>query len=57
MKKFKTEKIIYFNTKYLSKTKPNKLISNQKEKSVNNFICFKKKLFPTNFLAKKKGIP
>ena len=52
MKKFKTERIIYFDAKYLSKIEPNIIISKPKETYINKFIC-RKENFPQNFLKKK----
>ena len=54
MKKFKTEKIIYFNTKNSSETESDAILSQQKEKSKNKFICYKADLISKKFLNKKR---
>ena len=56
MKIFKTEKVIYFNTKYLpSKFNPesDNIFSKPKESSMNKFIYHKNNLYPQQFLNKK----
>ena len=52
MKKFKTEKIVLFNAKNVSRIGPDTIISKPKETYVNKFIC-QKENFPQNFLNKK----
>ena len=53
MKVFKTELITnYFNTKYLRRIEPDKILLKTKESSKNKFICNKKN-YPQNFLSKK----
>ena len=56
MKIFKTERVIYFNTKYLPSKfnpEPDNILSKPKESSINKFICHKKNLYPQQFLNKK----
>ena len=52
MKIFKTERTIYFNTKYSQKVEPNKILSKHKESSSNKFISTNENYFP-KFLNKK----
>ena len=54
MKKFKTEKILYFNTKNSSETESDAILSQQKEKSKNKFICYKEDLISKKSLNKKR---
>ena len=53
MKKFRTEKIIFFKTKNSQKTNLNKPLAKPKEIPVNRVIHFKKKLFSRKFTIKK----
>ena len=54
MKLFKTERIIYFNTKYSQKFKPNEIISKPEQISTNEFISINEN-YPQKFLTKKVG--
>ena len=56
MKKFKTERIIYFNTKYLPKKfkiESDTILSKTEEGSKNKFICHKENIYHQHFLNKK----
>ena len=56
MKIFKTEKIIYFNTKYLPSkfnSDEDNILSKPEKSSMKKFICQKKNLYPQHFLNKK----
>ena len=56
MKIFKTERVIYFNTKYLPSkfdSEPDNILSKSKESSINKSIYHKKNLYPQQFLNKK----
>ena len=52
MKVFKTKRIIYFNTKYVSKMEPNNILSIPKENSLNKSTYAKGNYHP-NFLVHK----
>ena len=52
MKLFKTERIIYFKTKYSQKIEPNEIITKSEESSTNRFICIKEN-YSQKFLSKK----
>ena len=52
MKVFETDRIIYFNTKSLSKMEPDNVLSIPKENTMNESICHKGNYHP-NFLTKK----
>ena len=54
MKLFKTERIIYFNTKYSQTFKPNEIISKPEQISTNEFISINEN-YPRKFLTKKVG--
>ena len=58
MKKFKTERIIYFNTKLPTKleTEPDNILAKPKENSMNKFIVHKENLYPQYFANKKNYI-
>ena len=56
MKIFKTERISYFNTKFLPikfKTESDKILSKPEKSSMKKFICHKKNLYPQHFLNNK----
>ena len=55
MKKFKTERIIYFNTRLPTKleTEPDNILAKPKENSMNKFIVHKENLYPQYFANKK----
>ena len=56
MKMFKTERVIYFNTKFLPQkfdSESDKILSKPKESSMSKCIYRKKNLYPQQFLNKK----